>query len=176
MKKSANESMNPWAEATEAYLNAAKLYAETMQACWKASAEAVIEMTQSGREALPEPEANKVESSDAASDVSASVAQRVRSLTSTSSKTTTSWYRPPVENPVLSLIDDAMKPWRTMIPDYSGHPQHLTEADLFSPKGAAEIMAAYQSGSGFSMAQISFPDEKSISVTLPAPWAMLTKS
>ncbi len=158
--KTKDGAADPWAQTTEACLAAANLYAETMQACWMAGAGAMMESLQSGLEALPQ------------------AGEPTATATSNASKppkAATSWYRPPVENAFLSMVDDAMKPWRTMIPDHSRNPQHLDEADLFTPHGAAQVMAAYHSGSGFSMAQISFPDEKSVCVTLPAPWAILTK-
>lgn len=160
IEKSETVTANPWSEATETYLAAANLYAETMQAFWMAGTGAVIESMQSGLEALPK-----------ADDTGNTATSR----SPKSTETATSWYRPPVENPFLSMVDDAMKPWRTMIPNHSSHPQHLSEADLFTPQGAAEVLAAYHSGSGFSMAQITFPDEKSVCVTMPAPWAILTK-
>jgi hypothetical protein len=158
--KKDDAAVAPWAETTEACIAAANLYAETMQACWMAGAGAMMESLQSSLETLPQ------------TDTSAASAT---SNTSKAPPAATSWYRPPVENAFLSMVDDAMKPWRTMMPNHSGHPQHLTERDLFTPQGAAEVLAAYHSGSGFSMAQISFPDEKSVCVTLPAPWAVLTK-
>lgn len=153
--------MEAWKQAADAYLAAADLYAETMRTCWMAGADAMIESMQSGMAALPQ----------AAAGMRASDHGKVAEKPAPA---VTSWYRPPVENPYLTLVDDALKPWRTMIPDHSGHPQHLSEGDLFTPKGAAEILAAYHSGSGFTMTQISFPDEKSVCVTMPAPWAFLS--
>jgi surface antigen len=50
-------SDDPWAEATEAYLTAAATFAETLQACWMAGANAAIDSLQSGLDALPEPDA-----------------------------------------------------------------------------------------------------------------------
>jgi hypothetical protein len=160
---------DPWAEATEAYLTAAATFAETLQACWMAGAEAAIGSLQSGLDALPEP----ATTSTAAEPVGLT-APRSNTPADWSHQRPQSWYRPPVENPFLSVFDDMMKPWRTLVPDHSGHGPHLSGNDVFTPKGAAEILAAYQTGSGFTMAQISFPDEKSVSVTLPAPWAFLS--
>jgi hypothetical protein len=162
-------SDDPWAEATQAYFEAAATFAETVQACWMAGASAAIGSLQSGLEALPEPGTTDAKAENAGSNAYAKRTTADRTL-----QRPVSWYRPPVENPFLSMMDDAMKPWRTLIPNHSGHPQHPIEADFFTPKGAAEILAAYQTGSGFTMAQISFPDEKSVSVTLPAPWAFLS--
>jgi hypothetical protein len=162
-------SDDPWAEATEAYLTAATTFAETLQACWMAGANAAIGSLQSGLDALP-----KTDATSAAAKPSGSTGRYANTSTNSANPRPQSWYRPPVENPFLSLFDDMMKPWRTLVPDHSGHPQHLSEANVFTPKGAAEILAAYQTGSGFTMAQISFPDEKSVSVTMPAPWAFLS--
>ena len=160
---------DPWTEATEAYFAAAATFVETFQACWEAGASAAIGSLQSGLDALPEPC-----TTDATVENAVWNPYGNRASVDRTSQRPVSWYRPPVENPLLSMIDDAMKPWRTLIPDHSGHPQHLMESNVFTPKGAAEILAAYQTGSGFTMAHISFPDEKSISVTVPAPWAFLS--
>ena len=159
---------DPWADATEAYLTAAATFAESLQACWMAGAKAAIGSLQSGLDVLPEPDAT-----NAASEPAGLASQRSNTA-DWSQQRPQSWYRPPVENPFLSAFDDMMKPWRTLVPDHSGHGPNLSDSGVFTPKGAAEILAAYQTGSGFTMAQISFPDEKSVSVTVPAPWAFLS--
>ena len=85
-----------------------------------------------------------------------------------------SWYRPPIQHPFIDMMDDLMKPWRTFVPDHSANAVGRRGPDMFGVESAAEVMAAYHTGTGFTMAQISFPDERSVCVTLPAPWAFLT--
>ena len=156
---------DPWTQATEAYLTAAQLYADTVQVCWMAGTNAMMGSLQSGLGALADCSSPALQSEPK---------RKAYKPVRREGPQTRSWYRPPVENPFLSMMDDVMRPWRTLMPDHSGHPQNLSQADFFNPKGAAEVFAAYHSGSGFMMAQISFPDEKSVSVTMPAPWAFLS--
>ena len=103
-----------------------------------------------------------------------------------------SWYRAPYENPYIAMMDDFMRPWRTYTTrdDLPGLPPTawmmapwLTVNSMMSmgmpmaPESGQDAAHAvtnppYRGDSGFAVANIHFPDERSVTLTLPLPWAM----
>lgn len=169
---------DPFAQAIETFAAATSMYAESMQALMMASTGMMLGTLQHGAEAgrvalgsdSKRPCDKNVNSAGDAETVRHRAFQPPQI-----SPAGRSWYRPPVQHPFLEMIDDAMKPWRTFVPDHSASTLAGRGTDVFGAERAAEFMAAYHTGTGFTMAHISFPDEKSVCVTLPAPWAFLTQ-
>ncbi len=80
-----------------------------------------------------------------------------------------SWYRQPVENPFLTIMDDALRPWRTFMPNPMSAGGGLDPFRLAGEIGNG--FSAFHSPSGFAAARIEFPDSRQMQITVPTPWA-----
>lgn len=164
-------AMDAWAQAAETFAAATSFYAEAMEAILVASTGAMLGSLQQGMDAGSTALARNGDDREGRGTRDVVRAYSAPQITGARG----SWYRPPVQNPFLEMIDDAMKPWRTFVPDHSASARAAGRPDLFGSEQAAEFMAAYHTATGFTVAQISFPDDKSVCVTMPAPWALLAQ-